>query len=590
MKKILSILFLTITSGIVFFACTKVADLPYYSDGTMVTLSANKTAVTATPADTANNVITFNWTSPKYASDAATWKFIVEMDTSATFATKTTKEFIGVNTGSLTGKEYTNMLLNYGVALGSPKDIYTRMISSYGNNNERYTSNVLKIAMTPFNNPAALTSEKTSVTGTLATSGNYSNTFSWNKAFNGYTGNVTYTLQYDSATKNFASVKEMPVGVNLYTKAMTVGEMNSTALNSGIPGGNSGKVEYRIKAVTAQGAVSYSNTVSVTIQSYVAIIRLYLPGSYQAPDNGNNWDPATAPELIRDQRSGLFNNMYYIYVYMPANSEFKVTVGRDWAVNYGKGAAANTIALNGGNFSVTTAGVYRFSIDINTMKYDIREGRMGFVGGAVGAGWTPPNVFPNYALGYSSRNLFVGVTDFVADGWKLIDNDAWNSGSNQVDETRSYGSNGPSGSTLVVNGPNMPNATAGRQRVIWDGSDPDNVKYTMMPATEMRVVGDGINQAGVNDWDPPTSPQMNYVAGSNGIWTITVTLKANKSIKFLAGNAWGAFDYEDASGGLNTTGTPRKIQFNGGPDFKTPAVAGTYTITLNERTQTVTIN
>src|ERR1700754_2911144 len=117
MKKILSILFLTITSGMVFFACTKVADLPYYPDGTMVTLSANKTAVTATPADTNNNVITFNWTAPNYSSDASTWKFILEMDTSATFATKTTKEFIGVNTGSITGKEYTNMLLKYGIAI-----------------------------------------------------------------------------------------------------------------------------------------------------------------------------------------------------------------------------------------------------------------------------------------------------------------------------------------------------------------------------------------------------------------------------------------------------------------------------------------
>jgi starch-binding outer membrane protein SusE/F len=501
---------------------------------------------------------------------------------------KTTKEFIGTTGGSITGKEFSNMLLKYGVGIGSAKDVHVRVVSSYGNNNERYTSNVLKIAMTPYNDPAVLATEKTSVTGTLATAGNYSNTFSWAAAFNGYSGNVTYTLQYDSATKNFASPKDIPVGVNLYSKAMTVGEMNSTALNAGIPAGNSGKVEYRIKATTAQGAVSYSNSVSVTIQSYISIIRLYLPGSYQAPDNGNNWDPNTAPELIRDQRTGLFNNMYYTYIYMPANAEFKVTVGRDWAVNYGKGGTAGSIAQNGANFSVTTAGVYRFSIDLNTMKYDIREGRMGFVGGAVGAGWNPPNVFPNYAMGYTSRNLFVGVTDFTADGWKMIDNNAWNSGSNQVDETRSYGSNGPSGSTLIVNGPNMPNATAGRQRVIWDGRDPDNVKYQMMAATEMRVVGDGIQ--GVPAWDPGASPQMNYTAGSNGIWTITLTLVAGKDIKFLAGNAWGAFDYEDASGGSTATGTPRKIQFDGGPNFKTPTVTGVYTITLNERTQTVTIN
>ena len=102
----------------------------------------------------------------------------------------------------------------------------------------------------------------------------------------------------------------------------------------------------------------------------------------------------------------------------------------------------------------------------------------------------------------------------------------------------------------------------------------------------MRLVGDGIQ--GVPDWNPGASPQMTY--SGNGVWTLTIALKADKSIKFLAGNDWGAFDYEDNSGQSQATGTPRKIKWDGGPDFKTPAAAGTYTITLNENTQTVTIN
>ena len=74
------------------------------------------------------------------------------------------------------------------------------------------------------------------------------------------------------------------------------------------------------------------------------------------------------------------------------------------------------------------------------------------------------------------------------------------------------------------------------------------------------------------------------------MWSITLTLVAGKDIKFLAGNAWGAFDYEDNSGGSTATGTPRKIKWEGGDNFKTPATTGSYTITLNEYTQTVTIN
>ena len=80
------------------------------------------------------------------------------------------------------------------------------------------------------------------------------------------------------------------------------------------------------------------------------------------------------------------------------------------------------------------------------------------------------------------------------------------------------------------------------------------------------------------------------VYGGNGIWTITLPLDANEEIKFLAGNDWGAFDYEDNSGGSQSVGAPRKIQWSGGPNFRTPATAGTYTLTLNENLQTVTIN
>jgi hypothetical protein len=174
---------------------------------------------------------------------------------------------------------------------------------------------------------------------------------------------------------------------------------------------------------------------------------------------------------------------------------------------------------------------------------------------------------------------------FTADAWKMIDNDQWDNGSMTVSETRSYGSTGGSGSTMGVNGPNFPNITAaGRYRAIWDGRNVDNIKYELSPATEMRVVGNGMT--GVPDWNPGASPQMIY--SGNGIWTITLALDANEEIKFLAGNAWGAFDYEDngASGAPNT----RKIRWEGGSNFSTPGVAGSYTITLNENTQTVTIN
>ena len=588
MKNIFKILALAVTTVVMVTACTKVADLPYYENGKSVTLSANKTAVTATPADSLNQVIAFSWTNPEYKQDSSLYKFVLEIDsTGRNFAKKSMKVVTGVSGTSLTGKELNNILLNYGFSLGTPYDLDIRVISSYGNNNERYTSNVLKVRVTPYNDPSVMTTVNTSVTCALATASQLSNTFNWSRSFNGYAGTVTYTLQYDSAGKNFVAPMEIAVGADLYTKALTQGEMNETALTSGIPGGNTGKVEYRIKATTAQGAISYSNVVNVTIASYVPILRFYLPGSYQAETgNGGNWDPATAPELIRDLRPDALNKLYYIYIYLPAGASFKVTQGRSWDVNYG-GTGGNMVSNSPDNFSVATAGFYRISIDRVNLKYDIREGRMGFVGGATGAGWTPANVFPTYGMGLAANNLFVGLTDFTTGGWKMIDHNDWNNGDISVTNARSYGSTGGSGSTLLVNDGNMPDiSTAGRYRVIWDGRNVDNIKYEMSPATEMRVVGDGI--LGVAAWNPGASPQMTYAG--NGVWTITLDLVAGKDIKFLAGNDWGAFDYEDNSGGSTATGTARKIKWEGGDNFKTPTASGSYTITLNEKTQTVTIN
>jgi len=595
MKNTLKFISALLALVVVFSACNKadnlnkVDALPVYQLGTSPVLSSSTATVALMLADTVRPVINFSWTNPKYSNDSASTKYILEIDsTGKNFAKENTKTVIGLLSTSLSGRDLNGILLNLGFRLGVAQTIDVRLISSYNNNNERYMSNVLKITVTPVADPSILISANSSVTCTLANAALPSNTFSWTPSFSGYPAAVTYTLQYDSAGKNFVAPIDIAVGASIFTKGLTQGEMNVTSINSGIPAGGLGKVEYRVKAVTAWGATTYSNVVNVTIQSYIPILRVYLPGGYQAATgNGGDWDPGTAPELIRDLRGPVFNSLYYIYIYMPAGSQFKVTVGRSWSVNYG--GSGGVLSSGGANFSVASAGFYRISVNITNMTYNITTGRMGFVGGATGAGWNPPNVFPTYAMGNAATNLFVGLSNFTSGGWKMIDNNAWNNGSNAVDETRSYGTPNGDGGTLETNGNNFNDyASAGRYRVIWDGRDVNNVKYWTSPGTEMRVVGDGINQAGVNDWDPGTSPQMTY--SGNGVWTISITLKANKDIKFLAGNAWGAFDYEDNSGQSQATGVAKGIKWEGGNNFKTPTAAGTYTITLNENLQTVTIN
>ncbi|MBC7849738.1 MAG: SusE domain-containing protein, partial [Chitinophagaceae bacterium] len=453
MRAIKSLFVLLIGIASMVAACTKVDELPFYESGAPVTLTASKTDVAPTIADSNSNVVSFIWSDPNYSTDTSNYKFLLEIDsTGRNFAKKTVKEISGDLGTGFTGREINAILLNNGFSLGVPITMDVRVVSSYANNNERYESNVVTVKFTPYSDPSKLTSNQISVEPALATAGQNALTFSWTPSFPGYSGTINYMIQYDSAGKNFANPKDIAVGSQLYSKGITQGEINETALSSGVPGGNTGKIDYRVKATTAQGAISYSNLFSVMIKSYVPILRFYLPGDYQAATgNGANWDPPTAPELIRDLRPAVLNKLYYTYIYLPAGAKFKVTQGRSWDVNYG--GTAGTLVANGPEFTVATAGVYRVSIDRTTMKYDIRNGRMGFVGGGTGAGWTPPNVFPAFAMGAPADNLFIGVTDLTVDAWKLIDNNEWNNGSNAVDETRSYGTGSPSGSTLEINGP-----------------------------------------------------------------------------------------------------------------------------------------
>ena len=589
MKLLLKLSLVTVMIAAVLTACKKVDTLPTYANGTATTMQLSASAITPTIADTTKNVLTFNWSNPNYSVDSATVKYILELDSAGRNLSKAVSYTI---TGKLlkdfTGREVNNLMVGFGFPQGAAGKLDARITSSYSNNNEQYKSGIISVLVTPFKDSSLLVTEKSTVVCALATSNLTSNTFTWGPSFKGLSGTVTYSLEYDSAGKKFVAPQSIPVGASLYSLVMTQANMNTTALNSGITGGTSGKVEYRIKAKTSTGTTVYSNLVLVTVQSYLPLLRFYMPGGYQSgTGNGNDWDPPTAPEMIRDVRPGLLNNMYYMYMYMPAGQEFKFTQGRAWDINYG--GSNGVLAANGSNLSVPTSGFYRITIDLAKMKYDIRAGRMGFVGGATGAGWDPPSVYPNYALGNSGTNLFVGITNLAAGGWKMIDNNAWNNGSNLSDETRSYGTPSGDGSTLEVNGANFNDVTpTGSYRAIWDGRDVNNIKYFISPATEMRVVGNGINKAGVNDWDPPTSPQMTY--SGNGIWTITIALKASLEIKFLAGNAWGAFDYEDNSNQSQATGVAKAIKWEGGNNFKTPVAAGTYTITLDENKQTVTIN
>lgn len=312
-------------------------------------------------------------------------------------------------------------------------------------------------------------------------------------------------------------------------------------------------------------------------------IKVYLVGG--ATPGG--WDIAQSTRMIEDPR---FPGTYFTYIFLTAG-EIKFVNGQVWppspgAVDWGQDPAlpvGNITDNNETNIQVANAGVYRVTFDLLNKKYYLQTavangiGGMGMIGQF--QGWSQPAT----KMSYLGVNKFILIANMNPnDEFKFHDGNEWDNGANN--KSRWFAVDNANGGRIVIDpGAGFDNfkwtGAAGRVRAIWDGSNTTNLQYTLTPATEMRVVGNGMNIPGVNDWDPPTSPQMTYAG--NGVWTATLALKPGE-IKFLAGNAWGAFDYEDAGGG--------KIKWDGGPNFNTPATAGTYTITLNEYAGTYTIN
>ncbi len=154
MKSIYKILLLAITASLFVIACDKADTLPTFMPGTAPVLNTSSAAVAPAAADSNNVAVTLSWSFPKYATDSSKTKYVIEIDsTTRNFSKAVTKTVTGALSYSFIAKELNSILLAWGFAFNTPYDIDVRVTSSYGNNNELYKSNILKLRVTPYKIP-----------------------------------------------------------------------------------------------------------------------------------------------------------------------------------------------------------------------------------------------------------------------------------------------------------------------------------------------------------------------------------------------------------------------------------------------------
>jgi len=602
MRYINKFLFLSTVITFVFTGCHKVADLPLYKNGTAVTLSASKTSITLTPADSANNVVTFSWTNPEYATDSSTQKFILEVDSSGrNFSKETTSVVSGKLSISFTGLQLNNILAGFGFIPGQTFSFDMKVTSSYGNNNEQLKSNVITVKITPYVVPVTLVpSSSNALVLQVSNATNTAISFNWNSSPYGI-NTINYALQLDTVGGNFTNPQVKKYGTGL-TTSFTVNDLNTIAIAAGVIGGSTKNVEFRIVSylgTTYTTPLAYSNAVNISITTFTPIPPVLFIIGDATPLGWNN-NPGLSPTQQFTRIDGV---SYGIVINLTAGGSY-LFLPEDhnlWTHKYGGASAVGGALLADGAVpgsntpAPATSGTYKIVVNFQTATYTVTSVTttippvLFIIGDATPLGWNNNSgLSPTQQFTRIDAVSYGIVVNLTAGGSYLFlpeDQGLW---------THKYGGTSATGGTLLadgaVPGSNTPApASTGNYQIIVNFQ---TGTYTVTPytgllplPTSLFIIGD----ATLLGWNNNSglSPTQQFTQVSLTDFQITVPLTATGSYLFLPEDQ-GLWTHK--YGGTSATGGA--ILYDGavpGTNTPAPSVAGNYLIDVNFSTKQYTV-
>jgi hypothetical protein len=568
MKNIVKKLTAVVGVALIFAACHKEGDLPFYKTGIAPVLGGNSTAVNSAVADSSKTAFTLNWSWPNYATDSIHQKFTIQIDSAGkNFVNPFTIVVKGVISKAFTGKELNLIVFGFG-DFNKPYTLEMKVISSYGNNNEQYQSNPVSLVVTPYIIPVTLALNPTGpLTLLVANSADKAVTFNWNAT---QFGNVplNYAIQIDKAGGTFTTPKVMPFGKAL-TGSITVNDLNNAAINAGIASNATGDLDFRVIAYQGTNFANpvYSNVPTLKVTTYLSIMTWNLPGDYVAASYPGttfaDWSPDKSPQVISSSSAPL-NLEGYVYM-ANASNNWKFASKPSWdGPNYANNDANGVLEPgkldpNAKNNINSPMGYYKINADAGTFTYTAVATTFGLIGNATPGGWstdTPMTYDP--ALRVWKVGAALTQKSPPNDGLKFRANGAWDI---------NYGDTGANGS-LEAGGDNIGVSLDADYAVTLDLSTPNTYTYTI---NRWGLIGDAIPVTG---WD---SDQNLTWDAANKVFTITLALKAAGGFKFRANDAWT----------VNLGGDLNALTQDGGN--LAVAADGTYKVTLDPWSHKATV-
>ncbi|HET7552451.1 MAG TPA: SusF/SusE family outer membrane protein [Gemmatimonadaceae bacterium] len=418
---------------------------------------------------------------------------------------------------------------------------------------------------------------------------------SWSPGSNHGTNTaIDYALEFDTTGGTFESPIVVPLGRGMYSKAYTVAELNSFVTEQlGDAAGAKASVRVRLKSTTAAQDVppDYSNSVSFDVTPYEPVsTTLYLIGS-SAP---NGWSADAATPLTPDA------DVPFIFSWEGnlAAGEFKfITTLGQFLPSYNRGAADTLLVYRSADsepddpFTVTEPGPYHITVNLieGTISLVKQPGppysQLWVIGDATPNGW--------------SLDLAAEMRQDPSDPFVFDYNEVLNVGDFKIATAKDF--NAPFYRPTT----NHPDLTA--TDVQLSAGDPDNKWYIaeagaykitldlrsmkisikkFTPYTKLWIVGD----ATPNGWNIDAPNEMQADPGDPYVFTYTGTLKAGEFKFPVATGDWGTDYFMPGVNHPDISSTYVRFVPGGQPDNKwLLADPGTYTITLNQLYETITI-
>lgn len=503
------------------------------------------------------STVFLNFALPNNPAFTVTWNddikagsdYSVEMSTDVDFTSPIALGTTDRNNFSMTVDAFNNAINNAGITNFNDVAIYMR-VSSGGT----FTNTILLLVTTyPVDAPTFSGVANGDIfVLSLDNNDNTAVTVGWNDPIldSSLSIDIEYTLEAAAPGTSFATAIEAGVVKNMNSITLTNSQLNSIAIQSGIPVDTAGDLELRIRSVitdSASGTVleRISETITINVTTYLTVLDLSTTWGIVGSATANGWNGPDMP-FFKTDVDGVLN----AYVTL-ADGEFKFRENNDWANNYGSDSSTGGTLTSGGGNMTATAGSYKIGLDLNNLTYTIESFSLGIVGGATANGWNGPDMMMEYDQ-YS--DVFRTIVTLTDGEMKFRMNNDWgtNWGDDGVDGTLDAG-----GANIVV--------TAGIYIATVDMND---LTYTL---EKIDHVWGLVGGAAPNGWNGPDAQfKRDWSKPFNNAWILENVTLTDGEYKFRSNNDWGTNYGDDGADGT--------LELNGSNIATT---AGTYTFRLD---------